>query len=60
MGKDDLFDDMASSVSDDSHAEMGHDGLASHSRKRAGSIASTYLRPERTDRTEMSSVLDDR
>jgi hypothetical protein len=59
-GSDDLSDNMASSVSNDSHAEIGADSLAPPSRKETSSIVSTYWRPERMDRTEMCGVLDDR
>ena len=55
-----VLDDSASSLSDSSHADLHDDDSVSQSRRRAGSIASTYWRPERRDRTELSSVLDDR
>ena len=55
-----VLDDSASSLSDSSHADLHEDESISQSRRRAGSIASTYWRPERRDRTELSSVLDDR
>lgn len=61
MSSEGEVDDMASSLlSDNSHADLHDHDLVSHGKRREGSIASTYWRPERTDRTEMSSVLDDR
>lgn len=60
MSSEGEFDDMASSLSDNSHADLHDDDLVSPGKRKEGSIASTYWRPERTDRTEMSSVLDDR
>ena len=55
-----VSDDTASSLSDHSHADLHGDGLVSHGKRPGSSIASTYWRPQRTDRTEISSVLDDR
>ena len=55
-----VLNDSASSLSDSSYADLGGDESTSQGRRRTGSIASTYWRPERRDRTELSSVLDDR
>ena len=55
-----VLDDSASLLSDSSHADLHGDESTSQSRRHTGSIASTYWRPERRDRTELSSVLDDR
>ncbi|CAL5222515.1 g4890 [Coccomyxa viridis] len=60
MSSEGVYDDSASSLSDHSHADLHGGGLMSHGNRRGSSIASTYWRPERTDRTEISSVLDDR
>ena len=60
MSSEGVYDDSASSLSDDSHADLHGDALVSHGNRRGSSIASTYWRPERTDRTEISSVLDER
>ena len=55
-----VLDDSASSLSDSSHADLHGAESTSQCRRHTGSIASTYWRPERRDRTELSSVLDDR
>ena len=60
LSSEGVSDDTASSLSDHSHADLLGDGLVSHGNRRGSSIASTYWRPQRTDRTEISSVLDDR
>lgn len=60
MSSEGVYDDSASSLSDHSHADLHGGGLMSHGNRRGSSIASTYWRPERTDRTVISSVLDDR